>query len=339
VKLAVPLTVLAAVVAVLVAACSSSKPEGSASAEQAGLRLIEALIAGNTGEARRLTEPDRREDELSAAAFGVTLPAARTKAHLENGSARANYEEDKAYASVRVTGRAGDRAIDATVFTLEVDGRWYATTAANPYWRNVKKQADEREAATRDPVTAAFEAALDADPTLPGEYFKPHPGPDGAPCSSRACATSMDDRNHLPLGISLPICSSAQVAEGRVNQPLCYTSNPPTSGPHANQAAPFGVLRAPASKEALVHSMEHGGVVVWYNTDNLGLVRQLEALVTAELARQRLVVLSQYSDLEPETIALTAWTRLLKLPAAEFTAEKAQTFIARHSRRFNPEGF
>jgi hypothetical protein len=167
---------------------------------------------------------------------------------------------------------------------------------------------------------------------------KPHPGIDGILCGDRACSAAADDRRHVGPGVVVPLCTRDQVERDQISQPYCYNSNPPTSGVHAPFAAPNGVQRQPASKEALVHSMEHGSVVVWYNTTDQRLISQLEAIVSAENARQRPVVISRYSEMEAETIALTAWTRLDKFAARDFSAERVQRFIARHARRFNPEG-
>ncbi len=175
-------------------------------------------------------------------------------------------------------------------------------------------------------------AQLDADPALPGVYFAPHPGPDGVFPSS-------DDRRHLANGTVIPICTEAQLAAGEISDPLCYTSNPPTSGRHADSPAQFKVLDNPAPRENLVHSMEHGAVVVWYNTDDPELIDELASIVNEALDRRRLTVMSFYPDMEPDTVAFTAWTRLDKMPASEFTRERLQDFIEEHQRRFNPEGY
>ena len=123
------------------------------------------------------------------------------------------------------------------------------------------------------------------------------------------------------------------------SNPLCYTSNPPTSGPHSSTPAAFRVLDDPAPKESLVHSMEHGGVVVWTNTSDRRVLAELESIVQEALDRRRLVVMSPYSAMEAETIALTSMTRMDKFPASEFNKKRLEDFIAEHQRRFNPEGF
>src|SRR5262245_25562913 len=39
-----------------------------------------------------------------------------------------------------------------------------------------------------------------------------------------------------------------------------YNSDPPTSGPHLNYVAPWGIHREPIVKELQVHNLEDGGV-------------------------------------------------------------------------------
>ena len=119
----------------------------------------------------------------------------------------------------------------------------------------------------------------------------------------------------------------------------CYNSNPPTSGNHFPSPAAFKIYESPVPKENLVHSMEHGGVVVWYNTDNQNVVNQLKSVVQSELDRGNEVTMSMYTGMEPNTIALTAWTRLDKFPASQVDVNRVRNFIEKLSRHFNPEGF
>jgi hypothetical protein len=178
-------------------------------------------------------------------------------------------------------------------------------------------------------VPAWRKAELNDDPTLPGVYVAPHPGFDGQPETG-------DERQHVGEGVRIPLCTQEQIAANSISR--CYHSNPPTSGPHAASPMPFTVLQNPAPKENLIHNMEHGGVVVWYNTDNQEVIRQLEAVVRDQLDRRRLVVMSRYTEMETDTIALTSWTRLDKFPVADFTKKRVEDFISEHQRRFNPEG-
>jgi hypothetical protein len=185
---------------------------------------------------------------------------------------------------------------------------------------------------------AAIQAELDDDPNLPGVYYPPHPGADGK-------ANTGDERRHVATGVKIPICTQAQLDAGKLADPsygtagVCYTSNPPTSGPHGEQPAAFKVLANPAPKEALVHNMEHGAVVVWYNTEDQAVIDELAKIVNDQLDRRRLVVMSKYTEMEPNTIALTSWTRLDKFSVSDFTKKRVEDFIVEHQRRFNPEGF
>ncbi len=201
------------------------------------------------------------------------------------------------------------------------------------------------EPAGEDALSKAFRAMLDSDPSLPGRYVPPHPGVDGRLCSDLSCIGRNDDRNHFADGQVAPVCTQEQLDQNKLSDAsygaagVCYHSNPPTSGPHAARPAQFKVLDNPAPKENLVHSMEHGAVIVWYNTESQDAVRQLASWVNEELDRRRLVVMTKYTEMEPDTIALTAWTRLDKFAASEMTKKRVVDFIEEHSRRFNPEGF
>lgn len=125
-----------------------------------------------------------------------------------------------------------------------------------------------------------------------------------------------------------------------------YNSNPPTSGPHSPIAARWGIYDQPVPKEVLVHNMEHGGVIVWYNCRGgpqplteaqcQELRNNLARVVQTYLSRGRLIVMTPYPDM-PRRIALTAWTRLDAFD--DFDEARLASFIERYERAFNPEGF
>jgi hypothetical protein len=180
-----------------------------------------------------------------------------------------------------------------------------------------------------------LKAELDSSTSLPGTYVQPDPGPDGVVCSQVSCLSTMDDRNHVTA--TIPICSADQLAANDIGN--CYNSNPPTSGNHNPQPAAFKIYDNPVPKENLVHSMEHGAVIVWYNTDNQDVINQLKSVVQSELDRRKQVVMSKYTEMEPDTIALTAWTRLDKFSVSDFNKDRVKTFIEKLSKHFNPENF
>ena len=178
---------------------------------------------------------------------------------------------------------------------------------------------------------------LDDSKSLPGTYVPPHPGADGTVCDTKACTNRHDDRNHI--NGTIPICTQTQLDSKNVSNPLCYTSNPPTSGPHANTWADPGVYTDPVAKERLVHSMEHADVVIWYNTTDAATIRTLAQITNGANNSRKLVVMSPYPGMEANTIALTSWTRLDKFPVSQMRDQRVLDFINAHSKRFNPEGF
>ena len=180
--------------------------------------------------------------------------------------------------------------------------------------------------------TDAQLAELDSDPSIPGVFFPSHPGADGL-------AGTRDDRVHFAPGTVIPFCSQAQIDAGTVSDPLCYTSNPPTSGPHSSTPQGFTNLTNPAPKENIIHSMEHGGVFVWYNTTDEDAIDLIQSVVSDNGDRRRFVGSTIYTEMEEETIAITSWTRLDKFPVSELTRERLQEFIDVNHKRFNPEGF
>jgi hypothetical protein len=61
-----------------------------------------------------------------------------------------------------------------------------------------------------------------------------------------------------------PIAASPHVPEGTV---ITYNSNPPSSGPHYPIWANYQEFTQPVDDGYLVHSMEHGGVLLLYKCD------------------------------------------------------------------------
>jgi hypothetical protein len=100
-------------------------------------------------------------------------------------------------------------------------------------------------------------------------------------------------------------------SEGRrhTRAPVTYRTNPPTSGPHDPVPAGDGEYdRAPA-KEAWVHSLEHGRILLQYRPGAPGEVRgALKAVFDQDRAH---MLLMPNDTAMPFELAAVAWTHYL----------------------------
>jgi hypothetical protein len=89
---------------------------------------------------------------------------------------------------------------------------------------------------------------------------------------------------------------------------ITYDTNPPTTGPHwpPDQVATAGFYEDPVEPERLVHNMEHGQLVIWYDPGASDEVRdQIEALVEQEPAVN---IATPWDDMpDGKTYVMTAW--------------------------------
>lgn len=124
--------------------------------------------------------------------------------------------------------------------------------------------------------------------------------------------------------------------------PLEYNSIPPTSGPHYGDLAPWRVHSEPQRYEQVVHNLEDGGVVIYYQCEDgcPEIVEQLTAIVDPMITAGRHILLMPndpkwtgtstqplHQDMGAK-IALTAWTRLLKMD--EVDEAKIRAFIQKY---------
>ena len=134
---------------------------------------------------------------------------------------------------------------------------------------------------------------------------------------------------NLP-GERFPSQGNAHVALGTVTPP--YNSDPPTSGWHTPQLAPWGSHLEPQPDQMLVHNMEDGGVILWYaqGTPEEN-ARHVAALEEVAGSYQRIVIVPR-ADM-PTTYALTAWQRLQRFD--DIDTDAMRTFIAAYHGRDN----
>jgi hypothetical protein len=90
------------------------------------------------------------------------------------------------------------------------------------------------------------------------------------------------------------------------NQRVKYSSNPPTSGRHFFEPADDGIYNEAPTDERLVHTMEHGRIIVWVKPSVPAEQRaDIKALVDEDSYQMVLVPRPNM----PDPIAVTAWGR------------------------------
>jgi hypothetical protein len=150
-------------------------------------------------------------------------------------------------------------------------------------------------------------------------------------------------RSTLPVGAEqvMPTQGNTHINQGSTS-PVEYNSTPPTSGPHYPGLAPWAIHQTPIRYEQLIHNMEDGGVVIYYQCADgcPELVDQLSSVVTSYLNAGRHVAMVPndptwgaengqpfHKDMGSR-IAVTAWQRIDKFD--EFDAERIRAFIERY---------
>lgn len=112
-----------------------------------------------------------------------------------------------------------------------------------------------------------------------------------------------------------------------------YPSLPPTSGYHAMSPAEWGYYENTVTDEEMVHNLEHGAVIIFYNPQ-LITATELGKLITTFnnlYKRDHHTILQKRFDLNA-TVAMTAWEYRLML-RDNATLDAVNTFFSEHIAR------
>jgi hypothetical protein len=120
-----------------------------------------------------------------------------------------------------------------------------------------------------------------------------------------ASIRSTNDDANRP-GQAVPIQGREHIAVGASH--AAYNSNPPTSGPHYEQDASWGVYQTELPDEQLIHNLEHGGIWISYNGIDDKTKTDLEKIAQSD---PKIIVEPRSQDDAP--IVLASWGRLQKL--------------------------
>ena len=132
-----------------------------------------------------------------------------------------------------------------------------------------------------------------------------------------------------------------------IGKEVKYNSNPPTSGSHYVEWIKAGVYETPKDDRNLVHSLEHGYVIMHYKCQGASMEASQSASIASSSAQldsscrekkgqleevfnskeQRKLIVVPRSDLDTN-FALTAWTYIDKLD--DFDRARIEKFIDAH---------
>jgi hypothetical protein len=109
-----------------------------------------------------------------------------------------------------------------------------------------------------------------------------------------------------------------------------YSSLPATSGPHWEPSgiANWGVYTTPQPESQVVHNLEHGGIVIWYDAQQVAaadvqtLTDYVNAQVRSGISGRYKFILTPWGGSQPlpAPIVATAWRYLLPLETADTSA-------------------
>lgn len=128
---------------------------------------------------------------------------------------------------------------------------------------------------------------------------------------------------------SFPSEGSTHVPQGTR---ISYRTDPPTSGPHYDVPADPGFYDVPPLAGNLVHSLEHGIVVIYYDPDRLESAALAHVRELTERYQDRwagVIAVPRVDEKYP--LILTAWRHRLRLQA--YDAAAVDAFVDRFRGR------
>jgi len=160
----------------------------------------------------------------------------------------------------------------------------------------------------------------------------------GTPDPNEGVTQADDGNEHVPVGTT---CRSVEAPCG----PDPYSSLPATSGPHWDPSglAAWGAYPTPQNESQLIHNLEHGGIVIWYDPDALDdaqvaeLTSYVEGQVASGTSGRFKFIVSPWGGSEDlgGPIAVTAWRHILTLDAFDLSA--IRSFADANYLRHAPE--
>jgi hypothetical protein len=121
------------------------------------------------------------------------------------------------------------------------------------------------------------------------------------------------------MGQIVPVLSREHVSDGTKIQ---YNSNPPAAGAHYVQPQDAGIYSKPPADGHLVHSLEHGAIILWYNPNKLPKDQVAKLIAIFRAFPQQKKIMTPRTSLDVP-VALSSWGRILKLQTIDTKQIKA----------------
>ena len=149
----------------------------------------------------------------------------------------------------------------------------------------------------------------------------------GAWLSDKQVSKNREKLNKPLMGEEIANLGAQHVARGQSHP--AYNSNPPTSGWHwGDGVAGPGIKTESVPDELVLHSMEHGAVVVWYREGlEQSEVNKIKEAFSGSSGKK---IMLPRKDLDVP-VALTSWNYLLKLESID--QGKIKEFIETNNDR------
>ena len=158
----------------------------------------------------------------------------------------------------------------------------------------------------------------------------------GGPNPNEGLTQPNDGGEHITDGVT---CRAPEAPCG----PDPYSSLPGTSGPHWTTPAAWGVYTTPQNESQLIHNLEHGGIVIWYDPETLDeaevaeLTSYVETQNASGISGRFKFILTPWGGTQElgGAVAVTAWRNILTLEA--FDMEAIRAFADENYLRHAPE--
>ncbi len=174
----------------------------------------------------------------------------------------------------------------------------------------------------------------DRAPTLPGQYVDlPQAFAEGSTLAHYGASSGPNTNAHVTHDIDYSSEGYPPAGGPHWGSTACGTD--PNAAPAFCGPALWGVYRSEWHTETLVQSLEDGGVVLWYHTSDTKIRKEIEDEAVKYLKKGDHVVMVPYSNLPPDTIALTAWARRDEFSLSDFSTDRIDKFIEAFNCRFD----